>query len=54
MVYTDYTILKILIKHDNPILKRARWIEVLVTYFFEIKHRSGKKMGYANYLFKIN
>ena len=29
-------------------------MEVLATYFFEIEYRSGKKMGHANYLFKIN
>ena len=41
-------------KHDNPIPRRARWIEVLATYFFEIEHRPEKKMGYADYLFRIN
>ena len=29
-------------------------MEVLATYFFEIEHRPGKKMGYADYLFRIN
>jgi len=41
-------------KYDNPILRRAKWIEVLATYFFEIKYRSEKKMGHADYLFRIN
>ncbi len=41
-------------KHDNPTSKRARWIEVLATYFFKIEHRPKKKMGYADYLFRIN
>ena len=41
-------------KHDNPIPRRARWIEVLATYFFEIKHRLEKKMGHADYLSRIN
>ena len=41
-------------KHDNPTPRRARWIEVLVTYFFEVEHRLGKKMGHADYLSKIN
>src|SRR6266496_4898471 len=54
MVYTDYAALKTLMKHDNPIPRRARWIEVLATYFFEIEHRPEKKMGYADYLFRIN
>src|SRR6266540_2505329 len=48
------SILKTLMKYDNPIPKRARWMEVLATYFFEIKHRSEKKMGYADYLSRIN
>ena len=29
-------------------------MEVLATYLFEIEHRSGKKMGYTNYLSRIN
>ncbi len=29
-------------------------MKVLATYFFEIKHRSGKKMGHADYLSRIN
>ncbi len=41
-------------KHDNPTLRRARWIEVLVTYFFEIEHRPEKKMSHADYLSRIN
>jgi len=41
-------------KHDNPTPRRARWIEVLATYFFEIEHRPEKKMGYADYLSRIN
>src|SRR6266498_3149815 len=53
-VYTDHAALKTLIKHDNPTPRRARWMEVLATYFFEIKHRSGKKMDYADYLSRIN
>ncbi len=54
MVYTDYAALKTLMKHDNLISRRARWMEVLATYFFEIEHRPGKKMGYADYLSRIN
>ncbi len=41
-------------KHDNPTPRRARWMEVLVTYFFEVEYRSGKKMGHADYLSRIN
>ncbi len=29
-------------------------MEVLATYFFEIEHRSGKKIGHADYLSRIN
>ncbi len=54
MVYTDYIALKTLIKYDNPILRRARQIEVLATYFFEIEYRLEKKIGHADYLFRIN
>ena len=54
MVYTDHAALKILIKHDNPTPRRARWIKVLATYFFEIEYRLEKKMGHADYLSKIN
>ncbi len=53
-VYTDHAALKILMKHDNLTPRRARWMEILATYFFEIEHRSEKKMGHADYLLKIN
>jgi len=54
MVYTDHVVLKTLIKHNNPTSKKARWMKILAIYFFEIEHRSGKKMGHADYLFRIN
>jgi len=41
-------------KYDNPILRRTRWMEVLATYFFEIEHRSEKKMDHTDYLSRIN
>ncbi len=41
-------------KHDNPIPRRARWMEVLATYFFEIEHRLRKKMSHTDYLSRIN
>jgi len=53
-VYTDHVALKTLMKHDNSTLRRARWMEILTTYFFKIEHRLGKKMGHADYLFRIN
>src|SRR6266496_2577081 len=53
-VYTDYAALKTLMKHNNPTPRRARWMEVLATYFFKVEHRPGKKMDHADYLFRIN
>ena len=53
-IYTNHAALKTLMKHDNPTPRRARWMELLATYFFEIEHRSRKKMGYADYLSRIN
>ncbi len=41
-------------KHDNLTPRRARWMKVLATYFFKIEHRLEKKMGYVDYLFRIN
>ncbi len=29
-------------------------MKVLATYFFKIEHKPGKKMGYADYLSRIN
>ena len=43
-VYTDHAALKTLIKHDNLTPRRARWMEVLATYFFKIEHRLEKKI----------
>ena len=54
IVYTDHAVLKILIKYDKLIPWRAKWMEILTIYFFDIEHRSGKKMGYADYLSRIN
>ncbi len=41
-------------KYNNPTPRRAKWMEVLATYFFEIEYRLGKKMGHADYLSRIN
>ncbi len=41
-------------KYDNPISKKAKWMEILAIYFFEIEHKLEKKMGYTDYLFRIN
>ncbi len=29
-------------------------MKILTTYFFEVKYRLEKKMGYANYLSRVN
>ena len=50
----DYVALKTLMKYDNLMSRRARWIEVLATYFFEIEHRPEKKMDHTDYLSRIN
>jgi len=50
----NHAALKILMKHDNLTPRRARWMEILATYFFEIEHRLEKKIGYADYLSRIN
>ncbi len=50
----DHAALKTLIKHDNPIPRRARWMEVLATYFFEIEYKTEKKISHTDYLSRIN
>ncbi len=54
MVYTNHAALKTLMKYDNLTSRRARWMKILVTYFFEIEYKPKKKMGYTNYLSRIN
>ncbi len=54
IVYTDHATLKTLIKHNNSTPRKARWMKILVTYFFKIEHKPGKKMGHADYLSRIN
>jgi len=39
----DHIALKTLMKYDNLTSRRARWMEILVIYFFKIEHRPGKK-----------
>ncbi len=41
-------------KHDHPSQRRARWMEVLSSYHFDIQHKPGKKMGHADYLSRMN
>ena len=53
-VYTDHAALKTLMKHDHPSPRRARWMEVLSSYHFDIQHKPGKKMGHADYLSRMN
>ncbi len=53
-IYTDYATLKTLMKYDHPSQRRARWMEVLSSYHFDIQHKLGKKMGHADYLSRMN
>ncbi len=53
-VFTDHATLKTLMKHDHPLPRRARWMEVLSLYHFDIQHKPGKKMGHADYLLRMN
>ncbi len=52
-VFTDHAALKILMKHEYLLSKRARWMEILALYHFKIQHRPGKKMVHANYLSRL-
>jgi hypothetical protein len=50
ILYTDHIALKNLKGHNNPSKRRARWMETLAQYDFEIRHRPGKKMGHVDFL----
>ena len=41
-------------KHEHPSSKRTRWMKILASYHFEIQHRPGKKMAYADYLSRLH
>ncbi len=43
-----------LMKYDHPSPRRARWMEVLSSYHFDIQHKPGKKMGHVDYLSRMN
>ena len=47
-VRTDHGALTWLMRFKNPEGQIARWLEVLSTYDFEIKHRAGKQHGNAD------
>jgi len=54
IVYTDHITLKTLIKYNNFISKKVRWIKILAIYFFKIEYMLRKKIDHADYLLKIN
>ncbi len=54
MVFTDHAALKTFMKHEHPLPRRVRWMEILVSYYFEIQHRLGKKMVHADYLSRLH
>src|SRR6266511_3649205 len=49
-VFTDHAALKTLLTHEDPSPRRARWMEYLARYNFEIDHRPGSKMQHADYM----
>ncbi len=53
-MFTDHATLRTLMKHYHPSLRRARWMKVLFSYHFDIQHKSGKKMGHADYFSRMN
>ena len=52
-VYTDHAALRTMMKQDEPPPRRARWLEKLTNYQFEVEHRPGTKMQHADYLSRI-
>src|SRR6266540_4031892 len=53
-VYTDHAVLKTLMTHENPSPQRARWIEKMVPFNFTIHYRPGIKMGYIDFISRMN
>ena len=53
LIRTDHSALRWLMNFKNPEGQTARWIEVLGTYDFEIKHRPGKLHQNADGLSRI-
>ena len=49
-VYTDHAALQTLRNHKEPTSKRARWMEKLARYNFNIHYRLGLKQQHADYL----
>src|SRR5688572_29910176 len=42
-----------MMKQDKPPSRRAKWLEKLANYQFEVEHRPGMKMQHADYLSRI-
>ncbi len=53
-VYTDHTVLKTLMTHENLSPRRARWIEKMASFNFTIHYRSGVKIGHANFALRMD
>ncbi len=53
-VYTDHTVLKTLMTHENPSPRRAWWIEKMALFNFTIHYRPGVKMGHADFASRMD
>src|SRR6266498_3343213 len=53
-VYTDHTVLKTLMTHENPSPRRARWIEKMASFNFTIHYRPEVKMGHADFASRMD
>ena len=53
-IYTNHTVLKTLITHENPSPRKARWIEKMALFNFKIHYRPGVKMGHADFASRMD
>src|SRR6266536_1224019 len=53
-VYTDHTVLKTLMTHENSSPRRVQWIEKMASFNFTIHYQSEVKIGYADFTSQMN
>src|SRR6266540_7442408 len=53
-VYTDHVVLKTLMTHENPLSRKARWIEKITLFNFTIHYRPEVKMGHADFVSRMD
>src|SRR6266542_760560 len=53
-VYTDHVVLKTLMTHENPLSRKARWIEKMTLFNFTIHYRPEVKMGHADFTSRMD